>query len=213
MIKTRQDRAPDKWGAAWGDQPVRFEGLEAYRGIAALSIVVFHAYQYSREGLQLDGFVYEGTPWHTLFHNLDGAVSWFFVLSGFLIFLPFCQAAVDQGSRRSARRFLIRRALRILPLYYVAILVVWSLRYTGSREEWVSLLQHLTFTHVFCQENLFQIIGPAWSLADEVIFYLMVAGLGPLAYLACRRLIARGKRAARIVAAVSSVLLLSVGCT
>lgn len=190
---------------------MRFEGLETYRGIAALSVVVFHAYQYSREGLQLDKFVYEGTPWHTLFHNLDVAVSWFFVLSGFLIFLPCSHAAVNQGSRRSARGFLIRRALRILPLYYVAIVVVWSLRYTGSHEEWVSLLQHLTFTHVFSQENFFRIIGPAWSLADEVIFYLIVAALSPLMYLACGRLNAQGKRAALICVSVATFILLSVG--
>jgi peptidoglycan/LPS O-acetylase OafA/YrhL len=190
---------------------VHFEGLEAYRGIAALSVVVFHAYQYSREDLQLDRFVYEGSTWHTLLQNLDGAVSWFFVLSGFLIFLPFSYAAVSQGSRRSARSFLIRRALRILPLYYATILIVWGLRYTGSREEWVSLLQHLTFTHVFSQENVFRIIGPAWSLADEVIFYLMVAGLGPLAYLACGRLNSRRKRAALIFASVTSLVLLSIG--
>jgi peptidoglycan/LPS O-acetylase OafA/YrhL len=211
VTKTRQNRGTDKRGAARGDRPVRFEGLEAYRGIAALSVVVFHAYQYSREGLQLDRFVYEGSKWHTLFHNLDGAVSWFFVLSGFLVFLPFSYAAVRHGRRRSARSFLIRRALRILPLYYVAILVVWGLRYTGSREEWVSLLQHLTFTHVFSQENLFRIIGPAWSLADEVIFYLMVAGLGPLVYLACRHLNAQGKRAALIGASVTALALFSVG--
>lgn len=211
MTKTRQNGGTDKRGAARGDRPVRFDELEVYRGIAALSVVVFHAYQYSREGLQLDRFVYEGTPWHALFHNLDVAVSWFFVLSGFLIFLPFSRVAVNQGSPRSAKSFLIRRALRILPLYYVAILVVWGLRYTGSREEWVSLLQHLTFTHVFSQENLFRIIGPAWSLADEVIFYLMVAGLGPLAYLACGRLNTRGKRAALICASVAALALLSVG--
>lgn len=210
MTKIRQNGGTDKQGATQGDRPVRFEGLEVYRGIAALSVVVFHAYQYSRESLQLDRFVYEGTPWHTLFHNLDVAVSWFFVLSGFLVFLPFSYAAVSQESRRSAKSFLIRRALRILPLYYVAILVVWGLRYTGSREEWENLLQHLTFTHVFFQENLFRIIGPAWSLADEVIFYLMVAGLGPLAYLACRRLNTRAKRAALICASVVALALLSV---
>lgn len=31
----------------------RFEELEAYRGLAALLMVVFHAYQFSREGLGL----------------------------------------------------------------------------------------------------------------------------------------------------------------
>lgn len=173
-------------GEARGDRPMRFEGLEAFRGIAALMMVVFHAYQYSREGTQAGRYVYEGTAAHTFFIGLEAGVSWFFVLSGFLIFLPFAYSAVSQRSPRSARRFLVRRALRILPLYYVAILSVWSLRFTGGREQWVDLLQHLTFTHVFSREHIFWTIGPAWSLAVEVIFYVFIAIVGPLLYLACR---------------------------
>ena len=191
---------------ARGDRPARFEGLEAFRGIAALMMVVFHAYQYSREGTGTQRYVYEGTPAHTFFHGLEAGVSWFFVLSGFLIFLPFAYSAVSQGSPRSARRFLVRRALRILPLYYVAILSVWSLRYTGSREEWIDLLQHLTFTHVFSREHIFWTIGPAWSLAVEVIFYLFIAVVGPLAYLACRPL-----RTTRARAGVLAVVVAALG--
>jgi peptidoglycan/LPS O-acetylase OafA/YrhL len=70
VTKTRQNKATDRLEATREDRPVHFEGLEAYRGIAALSVVVFHAYQYSREGLQLDRFVYEGSTWHTLLHYL-----------------------------------------------------------------------------------------------------------------------------------------------
>ena len=47
------------------DGPVeqrRFGDLEAYRGIAALLIVVFHTYQHSREGTHLPTYLYEGTP-------------------------------------------------------------------------------------------------------------------------------------------------------
>ena len=190
---------------ARGDRPVRFEGLEAFRGIAALMMVVFHSYQYSREGTQAGRYVYEGTPADTFFRGLEAGVSWFFVLSGFLIFLPFAYSAVSQGSPRSARRFLVRRALRILPLYYVAILAVWSLRFTGSREEWTDLLQHLTFTHVFSREHIFWTIGPAWSLAVEVIFYLFIAVVGPLAYLACRPIGTIGGRATLLAVVVAAL--------
>ena len=190
---------------AHGDRPVRFEGLEAFRGIAALMMVVFHSYQYSREGTQAERYVYEGTPADTFFRGLEAGVSWFFVLSGFLIFLPFAYSAVSQGSPRSARRFLVRRALRILPLYYVAILAVWSLRYTGSRAEWTDLLQHLTFTHVFSREHIFWTIGPAWSLAVEVIFYVFIAVVGPLAYLVCRPIGTIRGRAALLAVVVAAL--------
>lgn len=203
--EAREATAQHEVQEARGDRPARFEGLEAFRGIAALMMVVFHAYQYSREGTGAGRYVYEGTPAHTFFHGLEAGVSWFFVLSGFLIFLPFAYSAVSQGSPRSARRFLVRRALRILPLYYVAILSVWSLRFTGRGEEWVDLLRHLTFTHIFSREHIFWTIGPAWSLAVEVIFYLFVAVFGPLAYLACRPIDTAHGRAALLAVVVAAL--------
>ncbi len=166
----------------------RYEELEAYRGIAALLIVVFHAYQFSRQGAGLTRYVYEGTPLHVVFHNLEAAVAWFFALSGFLVFLPFARAAIGQARQESARGFLIRRAIRILPTYYVAILVVWSWRYAGIPGQWTDLIEHLTFTHIFDRRYIFWTIGPAWSLAVEVLFYGFVAIFGPSLFRLCRRL-------------------------
>lgn len=188
----------------------RFEELEAYRGVAAVLIVVFHVYQYSREGQELDQYVYEGTPLHLFFSNLDVTVAWFFVLSGFLIFLPFVIAAINAEDPQSARGFLIRRAIRIVPLYYVAILIVWTLRYTGAKEQWVDLFEHLTFTQVFSQKYIFWTIGPAWSLSVEVIFYLFVAALGPIAYSVCRRISTRRARAVLLTGAVLALGITSV---
>ncbi len=191
-------------------KPERFEELEAYRGIAALLIVVFHTYQYSREGMHLQEYVYEGTPLHVLFSNLEAAVAWFFVLSGFLIFLPFARAATNQDEPRSARDFLFRRAVRIVPLYYVAILIVWWLQYTGGKEQWIALLEHLTFTQVFDSQRIFWIIGPAWSLAVEVIFYLFIAGFGPLAYYACKWVSTQRARVTLLAGAALALVIFSV---
>ena len=118
--------ADDQRGVRDATQQTRFTELEAYRGIAALLVVVFHAYQYSREGTGTPREVYTGTPLHLLFYNLEAPVSWFFVLSGFLLFLPFARAAIEQRGFLSSRGFLVRRAIRIRPPYYVAILVVWA---------------------------------------------------------------------------------------
>lgn len=165
----------------------RYEELEAYRGVAALLIVVFHAYQFSRQGAGLTRYVYEGTPLHVVFHNLEAAVAWFFVLSGFLVFLPFARSAIKQERQESARGFLIRRAIRILPTYYIAILFVWSWRYAGIPGQWTDLFEHLTFTHVFDRRYIFWTIGPAWSLAVEVLFYGFVAIFGPFLFRLCQR--------------------------
>ncbi|HMA35221.1 MAG TPA: acyltransferase [Chloroflexia bacterium] len=176
----------------------RFEELEAYRGVAALGIVLFHAYQHSRVGAT---YVYEGTPAHLLLRNLEAGVAWFFALSGFLIFLPFARAAVEQRRPQSARGFLVRRVIRIIPLYYLAILVVWVLRYTGGPEQWYDLLLHLSFTQVFDQVHIFWTIGPAWSLAVEMLFYLLITLAGPWFYGVCGRIVTPGGRLAWLTAA------------
>jgi peptidoglycan/LPS O-acetylase OafA/YrhL len=195
-------------GAASQVTPNRFEGLDAYRGIAALLIVIFHAYQYSRVDTPL--YVYEGTWLHPLLVNLDGTVAWFFVLSGFLVFLPFVRAAVKQTASESARGFLIRRAIRILPLYYVAILIVWTFRYTGGLDQWIDLFEHLTFTNVFDPAHIFWTIGPAWSLAVEIIFYIIVVILGILIYRLSTRIASENARIGLVAGVISFLFVASV---
>lgn len=188
----------------------RFEGLEAYRGIAALLIVVFHAYQFTREGTGRATYVYDGTWLDVVLRNLEAGVSCFFVLSGFLIFLPFARAALGDGAVQSGRGFLVRRAIRIIPAYYVAILVVWTWRYTGSPGQWRDLLLHLTFTNIFSQQYIFSTIGPAWSLSVEVLFYLFLAFFGPLMWLLCSRLPTYGGRLAALAGTTALLVIASV---
>ena len=169
--------------------------------------MVFHAYQYTREGTGL--YAYEGTPLGALFGSLQLS-GWFFVLSGFLISLGFARSAIGRTGPRSISRFLARRAVRILPLYYTAILCVWAYNYTGSREDWTNLLLHLTFTQVFSEKYIFWLIGPAWTLALEVQFYLFMALAGPAAYLACGKLRAARSRAALLAGTVAVLGLFSI---
>ncbi len=155
----------------------RFLELQGQRGLAALAIVVFHVYQYDRSGP--DGrYPLEDTALHPLLMGLDGAVDWFFVLSAFLLTLPCARALRDGRPLTTARDFLGRRAVRIVPLYLVAVLLVWVTRNPRLPRDWRDLLEHLTFTQVYDDQRIFSTIGPAWSLAVEVQFYVLIAVLG-----------------------------------
>ncbi len=177
----------------------RFMELEAFRALAALAVVVYHAYQYS--GLQRS--VDEGTPSSTVLNSLDGAVAFFLALSGFLLFLPIATAAIGQLGLLSSRGFLARRAVRIIPLYLIAVSVVWAVRTPTLPGPWQELVTHLTFTHIYFQEYIFTTIGPAWSLAVEIVFYVLLALLAPLAYRLCGRLGGRGARVGLLVGLVA----------
>lgn len=170
-----------------GIQPpgaVHYSELDGYRGLAALLIVVFHSYVFA--GNLTGQPTFQGSPIHRILVGLDGAVAGFFVLSGFIIFLPFARAAIAQQRAISTRDFLVRRALRILPLYYSAVLFNWFLRYEDTAAYRMDLVRHLTFTQIFDADYIFSNVGTSWSLAIEVFLYLFVAVFGPLAHHACR---------------------------
>ncbi|WP_128428244.1 acyltransferase family protein [Streptomyces cyaneus] len=176
--------------------------LQGFRGLAALSTVVFHVWQ--------QYYVYDAQGAHPPVDNpyLGALISLevidlFFVMSAYLLTLSYARAAIDGEDRtRPARDFLFRRATRILPLYFLAVLLVWSLRNPSLPGDWRDLLEHLTFTHVFDQQRIFYTLGPTWSLSLEIAFYLTLVAVGPPAIRACRRLRTRRAR----------VLLCASGC-
>lgn len=168
----------------------RFAGLEGYRGLAAFSIVVYHVFQYADAG-DPQRFADHRSPGYLLLHGLDGFVALFFVLSAFLLTLPYARSALTGEASPSARAFVVRRAARIVPLYLAAILIVWTPRNPVLPGDLVDLGEHLTFTQVFDAKRIFFTIGPAWSLAVEVQFYLLLALAGAGVVRVCRRIDSR----------------------
>jgi peptidoglycan/LPS O-acetylase OafA/YrhL len=184
------------------DQPARsvgrLAGLEGYRGLAAVLIVVFHVFQFVWPDHQPPA-----EAKYQVFSVLDTFVGLFFVLSAFLLGLPFARRALEGRRAGSSREFLRRRAVRIVPLYWVAVLVVWASRNARLPGDWRDLVEHLTFTQVFDEQRIFYTIGPAWSLAIEVQFYLLLTVLGASACALCARLSTRSARAGVLLAGVA----------
>ncbi|WP_445519684.1 acyltransferase family protein [Streptomyces sp. NEAU-174] len=178
--------------------------IQGLRGMAALLTVVFHVWQ--------QYFVYDRDGAHSPVPNRYAnalvsleVIDLFFVLSAYLLTLSYARAAIEGGSTRPGRVFLFRRAIRIVPLYFLAVTFIWATRNPTLPGEWSDLLHHLTFTQVFDQEQIFYTIGPTWSLSLEIMFYVALVGLGPLAVRACRPLRRRASRVA--VCAVGCALL------
>ena len=152
--------------------------LNALRAVAALSVVVFHAYQFSRSGPEVT-WPWEGLP-HQLMMGTELFVEMFFLLSGLVLWLPVARALVADEETSSGRAMLLRRMSRLLPLYWTVVLVVWALTNPSLPGHWQDLLLHLTFTHVYSDQYIFWTDGPAWTLAVEFHFYLLVALSFPL---------------------------------
>jgi len=179
----------------------RTADIAGFRGFAALTVVVFHAWQFCRAGGHPD---FAGTTAGRLLGGFDGIISWFFVTSAFLLYAPVARRLLTGQDPGSARGFLLRRVLRVLPVYWVAVLVVWAYRNPSLPGDWRDLVEHLTFIETFDSKRIFYTIGPAWTLSVEVAFYLFVA-----LYLAVvRRAVSWGARRPVLLLAAPAALLL-----
>jgi peptidoglycan/LPS O-acetylase OafA/YrhL len=158
-------------GAGKPNRSGRMREVDGYRAFAALMIILFHAWT-------VGNLPYSKTPFETFVRISAAGVSLFFALSGMVTFLPMVRGALN-GKVPSGRSFLARRVFRILPLYYLIVIAVWASRYAGTPSDFLDLLQHLTFTQVYNPKQIFWLLGPSWSLADEMHYYLLVALLGP----------------------------------
>jgi peptidoglycan/LPS O-acetylase OafA/YrhL len=132
----------------------RFPALDGLRAIAAVLVVFFH---------------YGGPDW------LQGwaGVQMFFVLSGFLITTLMLREERGTG-RISLREFYLRRGFRILPVYFVVLLVTAAGSVVAgtfvSNGIGPAMKYFLTFTNEFAGSSPY---GQSWSLGIEQKFYLV----------------------------------------
>ncbi len=164
---------------AAGRFPHDLPALDGVRGVAVLLVIWCH----------LRGFTFgPATEWLLEFKSTSGLLGLylFFVLSGFLLFLPYARAFAAGGKWPSVRRFYMRRALRILPVFYAAIFLLFAVAIVKPglappipRPR--ALLALLTLFHDVRPDAWSYILStdtPLWSLAVEWQFYLVLPAVG-----------------------------------
>lgn len=121
----------------------------------------------------------------SIFHNGGLAVSFFFVLSGFLI-TTLLLREVDSFGTVSVRMFYQRRCMRILPLYFLLVILgvgvipvalpIVGIDYQISYAPWTTTVWYLALLPfvVNVYYDVF-VIGPLWSIGVEEWYYLLVA--------------------------------------
>lgn len=187
----------------------RFAALDGLRGILAIWVVICHLTV--TVGLQCPHFLSDG--------NI--AVDVFIILSGFVIFHLLSMEREKYGT------FLVRRLLRLYPVYLIclllaiALLPLWinaisslgvdsiynqqrlTIAAQSQKHFWKHLAAHLTLVHGAVPQNIlpgssYAFVGQAWSISLEWQFYL----IAPALYLIIKR--------GRLLGAVCLVLSIGV---
>jgi acetyltransferase len=165
--------------------------VEGMRACAAMGVVVTHVAFQTGHSSGVDG---------RLFGRFDLAVAVFFALSGFLLWRGHAAAARDLGSRPRTGHYLRSRAVRIMPAYVVAVVVILTLLPDADHASPTVWLANLTLTQIYVPLTLTGGLTQMWSLSVEVCFYL---ALPVLALLACRLPVRARVPAIAAVAALS----------
>lgn len=161
--------------------PKIFPGLNGLRFLAALAVIVHHIEQIK--------FV-QGFPslWNLFIVMGAGevGVSFFFVLSGFLITYLLSEELRTSG-KISIKDFYARRALRIWPVYYlltflgffvfpfISFLKVNTIPDVWDGETWKRFAYYLFLTAHYPERFMGTVVfaSPLWSTAVEEHFYLL----------------------------------------
>lgn len=153
-------------------QSKRYEDIDVLRGFAALSVLVYHAVALGNMGNLKFGKL------EILIRNGWMGVDLFFVISGFVITLALARD-MDLPRKRFYSRFFVRRIYRIAPLYYLTILIfIFMLQPHLFFLSWESQAahfgSHLLFLHNLHPSTHGSIVGPNWTVALEVQFYILI---------------------------------------
>jgi peptidoglycan/LPS O-acetylase OafA/YrhL len=148
--------------------------LTGVRGLAAFAVVCLHAYILAGEPDSVP------RPLAWLFAMGGSGVDVFFTLSAFLLTLPFVEASLNAAPTPDLSVYGKRRLLRILPAYYVQIVVLVALGALGVNGGWVwnspsvtTLLAHFVF-FLNAWPFVAAQVPPWWTLPVEMGFYLLL---------------------------------------
>ena len=105
-------------------------------------------------------------------------VELFFVISGFILGLPFAAHYLKGRPRVGLSKYYLRRLTRLEPPYFVAVIGLFLLALWVKGESAGGLLPHLLASLSYLHDLVYaapsSVIGVAWSLEIEVQFYLLV---------------------------------------
>lgn len=152
--------------------------LDGLRFVAIAMVILYH----------LNGYLIAKTT----FYEHDATSDWlcraalvgnhgvelFFVISGFILALPFAAHHLKQARPVSLRAYYLRRLTRLEPPYFATIFLLMLLSAVMTRTIALPLNGHL-LASLFYMHNLMYgtfspVLGVAWSLEIEVQFYVLV---------------------------------------
>jgi peptidoglycan/LPS O-acetylase OafA/YrhL len=139
-----------------------YKQIDGLRAIAVIAVIAHH-------------WISDSYPYANIIHWGAYGVDLFFVISGFLITgILIREKENDKSFWVNIKTFYIRRSLRIFPIYYIYVAILFYLNWPELKTSVISLITY--FFNLDMYINGWSIIPYAqhlWSLSVEEQFYLI----------------------------------------
>ena len=149
----------------------RFPCFDGLRAIAAGAVVVLHV-------SLISGFTFrESSGVGPYLARGEAGVYLFFLISGYLLYRPFVAARFDDTPGPGVRSYARRRALRIIPAYWLALtvlVVIFDTRRRGDVTSVGDAVVYYGFLQIYFKSTVVGGLQQAWSLCTEVAFYVFL---------------------------------------
>ena len=142
------------------------ESIDALRGLAILYIVLYHLALIPQPNLPLPNWASQ-----VVLRGGSG-VTLFFIISAFCL----CLSMQVRGQEpRPIISFYVRRVFRIVPLFYVWLIVSWlrDKYWFGVTHSWQEIALNIFFGFNFVPGKHAGFVWASWILSVQMVFYLL----------------------------------------
>lgn len=150
-------------------------GLTGIRGLAAMMVLLHHVFALAVPRVLSIHLGHWQVTYHWLLTGGWMGANVFFVLSGFLLAVPFVRHIEGTGPRIRVAPYLLRRVRRVVPAYWAQIVILAVVSaLTANAPSWLLLAVHFAFLQNFDAAYAFALNGVYWTLPTEFGYYLLL---------------------------------------
>lgn len=152
--------------------------IDGLRFIAISSVIFYHIIAFIIDKTSLDYSEVSNNFLINIFFNGDYGVPLFFVISGFILGIPFAKSHLFKNKKINLKEFYLRRLTRLEPPYILVMTIlffgsVYVANNLSLQDALLSYLSSLIYSH-----NIIYSLSPllnavAWSLEIEIQFYIL----------------------------------------
>ena len=153
--------------------------IDGLRFVAIMAVILFHlGINLSSRNVTDYDFDSPSSVTRTFLHSGDFGVQLFFIVSGFVLALPFARHHLRDGPKVGLKAYFLRRVTRLEPPYFIAMIGIFVFLVVVHGHSPTRLFPHLVASLFYVHDLVYGtdslVNNVAWSLEVEIQFYLLV---------------------------------------